>query len=119
MPHPCPHHCPKGTGGGAAALLVLAAVAVIAATARAVIHAAELVLEVTAIAAASVTGLAAVGGVAYVVLRAHCRQARPRQALPGYTPRALDSAQRLSGPRAIEAPRTRVIHRDHVKEEYR
>jgi hypothetical protein len=64
MPHPCLHHCPPGRGGGAAALAALVVLVVIAVTARAVVHAAELVLEVAAIAGTSAVVLAVLGGVA-------------------------------------------------------
>lgn len=101
----CHAHCPRG--GGSGAVLVVLAVIVIAATARAVIHAAELVLEVAVIAAASVLGLAAVGGIALLVQRVHRSQAR---ALRGISRPALavqKPAETLSAPQrlAIEARR--------------
>jgi len=62
----CPGlHCPGcggGGGSGASALLVLLAVIIIAAIARPVVHAAEVVLEVTLITVSSVAGLAVLGG---------------------------------------------------------
>lgn len=50
----CHAHCPKG--GGAAGLLALGAVIAMAAIARPALHAAEVVLEVAVIIAASVKG---------------------------------------------------------------
>jgi hypothetical protein len=58
-------HCPgcgNGGGGAAGVLVVLAvAVVIIARSARAIEHAAEVALEVLAITAGSVIGLAVVG----------------------------------------------------------
>lgn len=104
MPHPCPHHCPK-PGGSGAALLVVLAVVVIAAIARPVVHAAIDVLEVAAIVLGSAAALGILGGVAYVAWRVRRWQARNRQAISRHAP----AAQALSGPhrRAIEAPRPR------------
>ena len=107
MSHPCPHHCPKG-GGGAAALLVLAVI-VIAATGRAVVHAAEVVLEVVLITAASLLALTAAGVVAYAALRVHRRHARTRLDGSRHAPVTLRGSQAVSGPRrAIEAPALRL-----------
>lgn len=105
MPHPCPHHCPPGRSG-AAALVALVVLVVIAAAARPVVHGAELVLEVAAIAVTSAVVLAVLGGVAYVAVRARRSRAnRVTPALP--TPVASRESQALSAPqrRAIEAPR--------------
>jgi uncharacterized membrane protein YebE (DUF533 family) len=86
---------------------VLLAVTVIAAIAGPVVNAAIGVLEIAAITAASVTVLAAIGGIAYVALRAHNRQAVDHQTIASLTPARQQAAQTLSAPRrlAIEAPR--------------
>jgi hypothetical protein len=109
MPHPCPHHCPPEHSGGLAAVLVVLAVIVIAvarAVARPVEHAAELALEAAVIAVAAAAGLAAIGAVAYVALRAYRWQATNGQAIARHTPAALTGSRSLSAPqrRAIEPP---------------
>jgi uncharacterized membrane protein YebE (DUF533 family) len=107
MPHPCPHHCPPERGGLGAILLVLAVVVIGAAIARPVARAAEVVLEVVLITAASLAGLAVISGVAYVAWRVRRWQAVNRQAIPRQGHAALRGAQAVSAPqrRAIEAPR--------------
>jgi hypothetical protein len=105
-------HCPGcGDGGGGAAAVVLVVLAVIiAAIARPVAHAAGDVLrvlttalEVTAIAVASVLGLAALAGMAYGAALVYRWHARNRQAIPRHTP----AVQRVSW--TLSAPRRRVI----------
>lgn len=98
MPHPCPHHCPPERGGVA----VLAVLAVIAAAvlARPVVHAAETVLEVAAITAGAVLGVAAAGAVVWAVVAARRRRGRPYP-LAGRPVRSLPAA----GVRPIEPPR--------------
>jgi hypothetical protein len=107
MPHQvCHAHCPKGGGGLLAVVLVVAAV-IIAASARAIEHAAEVVLEVAVITVASVLGLAALGVVAYVALRIHRSHARNRQAITQHAPVAQLAVEAVSAPHrlAIEAPK--------------
>ncbi len=98
MPHPCPHHCPPGRSGPA----VLAVLAVIAAAAlaRPVVHAAELALEVAAITAGAVLGLAAVAAVVAVTVTARRRRARVYP-VAGRTVREVPAAR----VRVIEPPR--------------
>jgi len=114
MPHPCPHHCPPERGSGLGIIIAIAVLIGVVAAIRtampAIEHGAELVLEVVAITVASITGLALVGGIAYVALRARASHVTDRQAIPSHsrTPVAQRVSWRLSAPRhrAIEAPRT-------------
>jgi len=99
-------HCPgcgQG-GGGPAALLVVLGVVLVAAIARPVVHAAEVVLEVTLITVSSVAGLAVLGGAAYGAARLHHWQARNRQTIPRPYPYR---AARASGAFSAAAPRDR------------
>jgi hypothetical protein len=118
MPHPCPHHCPSGSGGGAAVLVVLAVI-VIAAAARPVVHAAELAAEVALIIAASIAGLAVTAAMAWAAWRVYRWQANRARAIQSYRLAAV-SAQSRTAPRhleekggvveiaAIEAPKPRL-----------
>lgn len=121
MPHPCPHHCPPGRGQSTAALVAFVVLAVIiAAAARAIVHAAELVLEVAAIAVTSAVVLAVFGGVAYIAVRA--RRSRPNGITPGSFPApvARRGVQAVSAPRrrAIEAPRANLADLEDLAAEY-
>lgn len=80
----CHAHCRCSGAGGVAALALLVVVAIIAASARAVVHAAELVLEVAAIGAMSLAVLGVTGTVAYTALRARSSQARDLQTILFY-----------------------------------
>jgi hypothetical protein len=100
MPHPCPHHCPPERGRGLAVAAVVAVVVIASAAARPVVHAAETVLEVAAITAGAVLGLAAVAVVAIVVTRAR-RGQRQAYTLTGRVVRQLPASQGL----AIDPPR--------------
>jgi hypothetical protein len=86
------------------AVLVLVAIAAIA---RPVLHAAEVILGVALIAGASLLGLGAIGGIAFLVLRVHRRQARKLQAMSQHARVVQRSSQAVSAPQrlAIEAPR--------------
>jgi phosphohistidine phosphatase SixA len=111
----CHAHCPKGSGGAGAVLVLLAViVAVIASSAHRIEHAADVVLEVLTIAVASLAALAVVAAGAYVALRVHRSHARTRQALVSHTPAIQRGSQALSAPQrqAIEAPKRGlyVIH---------
>jgi len=109
MPHPCPHHCPKSGGGGAAALagLVLAVV-VIAAIARPVERLAVDVAEIAIITVASVIALAGLGAVACVALRARSRRQNRLTSVSFHPPvtRRASQAVSASRPRAIEPKRS-------------
>ena len=113
MPHPCPHHCPKGTGGGAAALLVLALIAA-AAIARPAVRAADEVLrtavdilEIAGIVLASAAALAAAGWAASAMLRARSLQSGDYGATAILPQAAQRDQEALALPErlAIEAPR--------------
>jgi len=114
MPHPCPHHCPKDGGSGAAVIiaiaLVIAAAGAVRAAARPIEHAAETGLEVLAITIASVAGVAAIGGIAYVALRARERRANDITAVSFHPPSVERGAPAISAPQqlAIEPPRPRL-----------
>jgi hypothetical protein len=97
----CHEHCPKG--GGSGALLVLLAVIVIAAIARPVVRAAEFMLEVALITAASFLGLAAIAVAAFAALRSRRRHAKDRHVIARRTPIVLRAAETRSEPLAIEA----------------
>jgi len=121
----CPGlHCPGcggGGGSGASALLVLLAVIIIAAIARPVVHAAEVVLEVVLITAASVTGLAVLTGSALLVRVAMRRHARNYLNVSRHAPIVLRGSQAVSAPprRAIETGRhviDGVVLRDEITE---
>jgi biotin transporter BioY len=73
----CPGlHCPGcDNGGGLIALLVLA---VTGAVIHAIWHAIVEVAEIVALTVLSITGLAAVAGIGYVVLRIRARMTRSR-----------------------------------------
>jgi hypothetical protein len=110
MPHPCPHHCPKpapGNGLAAAAAAVICVIVIARAAARPIEHAAGLLVDAILIAAASILGLAAIGGIAYVALRARASHVTDRQAITEHAPTTLRVVQGRSEPRAIEPPRAR------------
>jgi hypothetical protein len=70
MPHPCPHHCPPEGGGIPWALLgVLALVALGAAVAGPVVHAAEIALQIVLITVGVLVGLAMVTAAAVIALK--------------------------------------------------
>ena len=95
MPQTCPNHCPPERGG--VAVLVVLAVVLAAALARPVVHAAEPVLEVAAITAGVVLGLAVAAGVVALAVTAR------RRAGPGLT----CSPSRNSRESAISSSRAR------------
>ncbi len=125
MPHPCPHHCPDGSGHGfvllAAAVLIIAAIArPVAHAAGDVLHAVAEALEVAAIVLASAAGLAVLAGMAYGGVRLYRWHAKARWAIPqrAQAGQALTEAHRA----AIEAPRQLpVVHviTDAVRERRR
>lgn len=115
----CHAHCPKPGGGLAAVLVVLAAI-VIAATARAVVHAAEFVLEVAAIAVTSAVVLAVLGGVAVVAARARRNRANRVTRVSFPAPVLRLTAESISAPRrrAIEAPRPSLAELEALAAEH-
>ena len=107
MPHQvCHAHCPKGGGHGF--VLLVAAVLIIAAIARPVVHAAEDVLQVVLITVASVIGVAVLGAAAYAALRARSRRQNRLTAVSFHPPvtRRASQAVSASRPRAIEPTRS-------------
>lgn len=98
-------HCDGcgGGGGGGLAVLVLLGALVMAGIAQQIVSAAMALIEVALITAGSLLGLAAIGGIAYMALRAHNGQARNRQAMVLHAP----ARQAITGPLrgAIEPPR--------------
>jgi hypothetical protein len=115
---PCPHHCPSGSGGPVAMLVILAVIVI--AAARPIAHGAEVAVHVMLIAAAVTAVLAVTAAVAYAAFRirrwrARTRPARPAHRLSARSAQTISAARRNKAARpAIEAPRPRVTTKEGI-----
>jgi hypothetical protein len=124
MLHPCPHHCPDSGGKGRGIIAVVVALAVIAAAARPIAHAAEEVIRVVVdvlialgVIIAAGAGLAVGYGITRLTRRAQHGHARTREAIPqaAQADQALTDAHRpaIEG-RKVYRPEYRLTPLSHV-----